>query len=140
MAAQTNIALAPHRAINYLVDQLAIQIIMFVMCPAFGLEDIAVKSIEDIAQLPLGYFALNFSVIFLYYFSLEVSSGTTVGKLLTGTYVVLGAGRNKISATIIRSLIRLIPFYPVICFFSAVILPHDRLSGTRVLRKELSSL
>jgi uncharacterized RDD family membrane protein YckC len=128
-----NIAIPPQRVINFLIDQVVIRIFIAVVTPEF-------KTIEDFAAIPMSFFALGYAVNFFYYFGLELSSGTTLGKLLTGTHVVLHAGRNRVWSTMIRSLVRLIPAYPLICLFSPVILLHDSLSKTMVLRNAAKTL
>jgi uncharacterized RDD family membrane protein YckC len=132
---QSTIAPQPLRALNYLVDKLAISLCVAVIQKSFGIETPEFKTIEDFASIPLSFFVLSTVVNFLYYFGLEVSSGTTLGKLLTGTEVVMLEGKNKVGTTAIRTLTRFIPAYALICAFSGPVLLHDKFSHTRVMSK-----
>ena len=82
---------------------------------------------------------LTFRVIssimfFLFYFLMEVSMGTTPGKLIAGYTVIDKFARRPSAGTIVlRSLCRLIPFEALSCLGSRGW--HDSLSKTWVVKK-----
>jgi uncharacterized RDD family membrane protein YckC len=70
---------------------------------------------------------------FLYYFLFELFWGKTPGKFFTKTKVVNRLGeRPKVIQLLIRSIMRLTPFYDHFSFIFGQGL-HDRISNTRVV-------
>ncbi|UOQ99288.1 RDD family protein [Hymenobacter sp. 5317J-9] len=73
-------------------------------------------------------------MMFVYYFVLEVSTGRTIGKLLTRTRVVMEDGSELTTKAIfLRSLCRMIPF-DAFSFLSGNPGWHDTFSKTRVVQ------
>jgi uncharacterized RDD family membrane protein YckC len=76
-------------------------------------------------------------VAILYYFAMEVATGTTVGKLVMGTKVVSADGGKPTTGQILgRSFCRLIPF-EAFSFLGNKGFPigwHDSIPGTRVIK------
>jgi uncharacterized RDD family membrane protein YckC len=84
----------------------------------------------------LGDYAFGFVVITSYYALCEGLFGRTLGKLVTRTWVVDESGGKPTFWQILgRSAARSIPFEPFSFFGSEPTGWHDRLSGTRVVRK-----
>jgi uncharacterized RDD family membrane protein YckC len=83
-----------------------------------------------------GDYAFGFIVITSYYALSEALFGRTLGKLVTRTWVVNESGGKPTFAQILgRSAARSIPFEPFSFFGTEPTGWHDRLSGTRVVRK-----
>jgi uncharacterized RDD family membrane protein YckC len=121
------------RVFNFLIDQFAIMAIIGIVQPTFGVENIEIKTLQDIALMPKAVILINLSVSIMYYFGLEYASGTTLGKLLSGTYVQFNPEKNKAWLCFVRTITRLIPLYALICLFTRGKLWHDRTSNTQVL-------
>jgi uncharacterized RDD family membrane protein YckC len=81
-------------------------------------------------------YAFGFVVVTGYYAVSEGLSGRTLGKLVTGTWVVDESGGKPTFWQILgRSAARSIPFEPFSFFGAEPTGWHDRLSETRVVRK-----
>ena len=78
-----------------------------------------------------------YAVTFLYYFSFELFSGQTPGKMVTKTTVVKknGVKANFINI-MIRSFCRLIPFDSLSYLFGTENGFHDVCSSTRLIKKQ----
>ncbi|MBJ6110173.1 RDD family protein [Hymenobacter sp. BT523] len=77
---------------------------------------------------------VGIGLMFVYYFVLEVSTGRTIGKLLTRTRVVMEDGFELTTKAIfLRSLCRMIPF-DAFSFLSGNAGWHDTFSKTRVVQ------
>lgn len=138
------------RFINYMVDLVAIQVI--IKGVTFGIAyylmgdnyndhafyhkiDLERLSILDVAAVKSN-FLVSFSVTFFYYFIFEAATrGRTLGKILTDTIAITQDGQPfTFRHALIRTLCRFIPFEP----FSALLayLPwHDSISKTAVVKK-----
>ncbi len=120
------VASTERRAVNYLVDISLVNAVAIWLTLKMQLGD--VKST-----------GLTMALIVGYYFVFEVLWQRTIGKLVTGTKVVMvDGGRPSVETILIRSLIRLVPFEP----FSFLLVSreertwwHDRWTQTRVVRK-----
>jgi uncharacterized RDD family membrane protein YckC len=116
------------RLVNYLFDFLAIGLFSFVVrrgLTALGLETLLV----EVNGLMVG-----FLIVLTYYSLLEGLTSRTLGKFITGTYVVTDEGLKPSFSTILgRTLCRFIPFEQFTFLFGSVGF-HDRLSHTRVVR------
>jgi len=78
------------------------------------------------------FLLINTTVVFIYYFVSEASTGLTVGKLITQTKVATQDGDKPTTYNIfIRSLWRIVPLEPV-SWLSATGW-HDRQSNTMVV-------
>lgn len=79
------------------------------------------------------------AVMIAYYTLMESTTGTTIGKLLTGTRVVYEAGRPiTFGQAVLRSLSRIVPFEAFSILFADDDDPrgwHDRWPRTRVVLK-----
>jgi uncharacterized RDD family membrane protein YckC len=125
-------ALTGQRVFNFIIDQLALVAIVGIVQPAFGVEAVEIKTIQDIAAMPKSVIIINYVVLFMYYFGLEYGSGTTLGKLLSGTYVQFDASQNRVWLCFVRTIIRMIPLYTIICMLSRGKYLHDRASSSVV--------
>jgi uncharacterized RDD family membrane protein YckC len=111
--------------VGYLVLAMVVGVVVGIVYPPF-LESSSV----------VGDYAFGFVVITSYYAFSEAVFGRTLGKLVTGTWVVNDAGGKPTFAQILgRSAARSIPFEPFSFFGTEPGGWHDRLSGTRVVRK-----
>lgn len=138
------------RFINYMVDQVAIQVIIKGL--TFGIawymlgenyndhvfyHKIDLERLNNIdVDAIKGNFLLSFSVTFFYYLIFEAATrGRTLGKILTDTTAITQDGQPfAFRHALIRTLCRFIPFEP----FSALLayLPwHDSISKTAVVKK-----
>lgn len=80
--------------------------------------------------------ATTFSYL-LYCFAMEVTIGRTLGKIMTGlTMVNEQGGSPALGQTLVRTLVRLVPFDPVSIFRASRRCWHDTLSGTCVIRSD----
>ena len=79
-------------------------------------------------------YLLSFSVMFLYYFLGEWTTGRTVGKLITGTKVVTeNAAAPGVWKIFVRTVFRFIPF-DALSFFEYSVGWHDTWSSTLVVK------
>ena len=128
------------RFVNFLVDNAVLYGINFVVGIAAGTAFAAYKNDEftqeELAAFQFTCFFLGLIVTAVYYTVLEVISGRTLGKLLTGTKVVATNGSPASVGQILgRSLCRFIPF-EAFSFFGGAGRPvgwHDSISKTRVV-------
>jgi len=105
----------------------------FILGIIFALTD-NVALLEVLAK-PIPNFLFGLSVVFSYYFFLEILWGRTIGKIILGTKVVdVDRNRPKASAIFMRTLVRFIPLEAI------SFLPnngasgwHDRFSNTQVI-------
>lgn len=118
------------RVAHYAVDFIACAALTYLLL-LLSLQTEVLRDLFDSAlTLPLFYI----SVRWLYYILTEVSSGKTLGKVLTGSRVTSnGSQRNmSLGQALIRTTIRFIPLYPLL-FIRGMKL-HDRLSNTKVVK------
>ena len=114
------------RALNFVVDAVARALILFVW-----------NKVSAHDPSGLGVSLLRQVVVdFTYCVCLEFLFGVTLGKLFTGTRVVAVDGsRPSLTAVIVRTLVRLLPFEPLSFLFGGG--PprgwHDTMSSTRVV-------
>lgn len=117
------------RFANYIVDQLSVGMLTYLAMLFMMVTNNAdgIFSAGSV-KLPTTFLLVNLS-----YFTIsEFSTGRTLGKLLTGSRVVNSDGTSPSPAQcVLRSILRLIPFYPI--FFVFGVRLHDRLSNTRVV-------
>jgi uncharacterized RDD family membrane protein YckC len=123
------------RLINYLFDLLGIMLLTFLIGTLLGLLGLDALLVEENSLL------MGFLIVLAYYTLLEGFTGRTLGKFITGTYVVTDEGLKPSFPTILgRTLCRFIPFEAFTFLFSSIGF-HDRLSHTRVVKdqpKEMS--
>ena len=128
---QLRIASQGKRFANYLVDWLLLQLASVVV--GVGL---AIAGLAEMAD-GIGGYAIGLLLWTVYYFTLEMAGGRTIGKLITGTKVVNEFGEQPTAGQILgRTLSRFIPF-EAFSFFGGKGRPvgwHDSLSGTRVVQ------
>jgi uncharacterized RDD family membrane protein YckC len=87
------------------------------------------QEISTIQDILFGSF-----VLIMYYFTMEVFAQRTLGKLITGTKVVMGDGsKPEARAIIIRTLCRFIPFEPFSFLGDRTRGWHDTISDTYVV-------
>lgn len=136
--AQLVIASRGQRFINYLIDALARQAIIFAMMMVYlGIAGeaavAAMKEPDIVLNIVIGY-----ALVVLYYVPLEGMFGVTLGKLVTGTRVVDEQGRPPSWSQVLgRTFARLIPFEAFSVLFSRddrITGWHDRLPKTLVVR------
>lgn len=118
------------RIINYLFDLLGIGLFTFVIgtvLSILGLEKILLET---------NNLLMGFLIATTYYSVLEGLTSRTLGKFITGTYVVTDEGLKPSFPTILgRTLCRFIPFEALTFLISSVGF-HDRLSHTRVVKDQ----
>jgi uncharacterized RDD family membrane protein YckC len=82
------------------------------------------------------WYLIGFFIYIFYFFTMEITIGQTVGKLITGTIVVdLEGNRPGNKSIMIRTLTRLIPFEPF-SYLSDGPGWHDMLAKTKVISKK----
>lgn len=129
------------RFFNWLIDQLAIMLVMTVpLIAIYAIDESGWGAwLDGMAWWQERLLGIAFAV--LYYTTLEGFVGMTFGKLLTGTRVVNEEGRKPtLRQALLRSLSRMVPFE----MFSVLLADdddprgwHDRWPRTRVvLRKK----
>jgi uncharacterized RDD family membrane protein YckC len=125
------------RLINYLVDSIAVALLTYGIKSLIKLEEPLINTVTDILankDLLLINFAVNALVLFIYYFTTELTEGRTFGKLLTGTKVVQTNGdRCTLVQIFLRTLSRFIPFNVLSFLFYTNTGWHDILSKTKVV-------
>lgn len=127
------------RFANYLIDGIAqfiLMIVIAVFITAMGSEK-AIYFLKNIDKNDLALYTLSIGVTLIYYNFFEIFLARTIGKIITGTVVVDEYGKKPDYQTImIRSLCRLLPFFPL----SFLGIPpkgwHDRISKTYVVNKK----
>ena len=119
------------RLVNYLFDLLGIGLLAFFVgsvMESLGLQHLLVD--ENTNML------IGFLIIMTYYSVLEGLTSRTLGKFVTGTYVVTEEGLKPSFVNILgRTLCRFIPFEALSFLFSSLGF-HDRLSHTRVVKAQ----
>lgn len=133
------------RFANYLIDLILILVLVFVLTSVFVLlSDIIgydakpiISYIGEMNKLEEHLFGLLFTIP--YYIFMEVMTGRTIGKYLTGTIVVDHEGNKPNLETIIkRSFCRAIPFNALSFLGEKSRGWHDSISETYVvITKEL---
>ena len=129
-----NINYAPtvFRLLSFLIDSILILFIIFTIAFIIGNYGVSFRSYTMNYICSTSLILLSFIG---YYLILEYKFQTTIGKLITRTYVVDLEGNKPNLVTILkRTLIRLIPIDPLSYLFSKNGW-HDKLSKTRVLKK-----
>lgn len=132
------------RFVNYIVDQVAITVIVnavkFAIAYYFLGNDyrdhIFYKLDQDLLVLLENSISVSMPVTFFYYLIFEAATrGRTLGKILTDTIAITQDGQPfTFRHALIRTICRFIPFEP----FSALLayLPwHDSISKTAVVKK-----
>jgi hypothetical protein len=84
---------------------------------------------------PEHYRFVVFGVMFAYYATAELAFKRTIGKLLTGTYLVAADDAVPTSSQLfMRTLYRFLPLEPLSLLFSRRRMAwHDKLSSTKVI-------
>ncbi|MCR6625547.1 MAG: RDD family protein [Pseudoxanthomonas sp.] len=127
------------RFVHWMIDRLIVVGIIFLGMVAAGIVG-GDEVLDWVEQLPWWQDQLiGFAVIIVYYTLMEGATGTTIGKLLTGTRVVDEAGRPiTFGQALLRSLSRIVPFEAFSILFADDDDPrgwHDRWPRTRVVLK-----
>ena len=135
------LATPQQRIINFLIDMVMMGIMLFIVI-LFIMAYTTVKGDKDFivrfAANTLWQYMLSAVTTLVYYNFFEIFTSRTVGKFCTNTIVVNENGEKVDYETImIRSLIRIIPFY----WISFMVFPgrglHDVISKTFVVNKKL---
>lgn len=117
-------ALPTKRLVNYIIDNVVLSILIFLM----------VLSLNEI-DFPFLYPTL---IYFLYYFIFESTSGKTIGKIITKTKVIKWDGSKPEFFYIgLRTLCRFIPLEPFFMKKDYTWL-HDSLSSTMVVSDKVA--
>jgi len=118
----------PLRLVHYLVDTVAWAGITFVL--ALFMSPFLANTTSNFVPLLFGL-----TTWFAYFVFLESAFQKTVGKLLTGTKVVMKDGRRPTPWEIfVRTFGRILPFDNVSFFFMGGGGLHDYISGTTVVK------
>lgn len=128
------------RFLNFIIDifvQVAIMLVIInILSQIIGAEA-ALKKIKDLETHQMRLYTISAGCTLIYYNFCEIFYSRTVGKFFTQTVVVDENGEAPKHETIlIRTLCRLIPFFP---FSFLGIQPrgwHDRISKTYVVNKK----
>jgi uncharacterized RDD family membrane protein YckC len=126
------------RMINYLFDMLGIGLLVNGVTLVMTEMGYGALLTDDNGDPLLGFplIITVYSVNFAYYCMLEGLTGRTLGKFISGTYVVTADGLKPDFLTILgRTLCRFIPFEPLSFLFGDLGF-HDRFSKTRVVRDQ----
>lgn len=132
------------RCINLIIDEIFVGVIILIFASILLFLNQFYPFVSIILETnALKWILINligFTAHFLYYVPLEYRYRTTIGKLLTGTYVIKNDGLYPARDTIInRTISRLFPFEPLSVLFSKKGLGwHDRISETIVIEKKSS--
>ncbi|MCF6128519.1 RDD family protein [Flavobacterium sp. AS60] len=129
------------RFLNYLIDVIVLSVILFIGL-IFYIAGANTEEIKDFMNRFMLNSTLQFtitaSITLVYYNLMEIFTSRTIGKFCTNTIVVDENGNKAgYEAVMIRSLIRIIPFY----WISFIVFPtrglHDIVSKTYVVNKDL---
>lgn len=119
------------RFVHYLVDQIVLYLLaMLVGFLLVGADEIGMEDESDLVAI------LVVLIYPGYFIAMEYLAGQTIGKMLTGCYVVTKYGARPTFLNIVgRTLCRFIPFEPFSFLFSGPSGWHDTISDTRVVRR-----
>jgi uncharacterized RDD family membrane protein YckC len=122
------------RLVNFMIDGFIISLIAITIANKMGVRiNLNPKNMQEAASLPKEFYSINMCVQFCYYFILEYTTNTTLGKLITKTQVYfINPDSNKFIGCLARSSARLIPFSPIVFLFIGKKTLHDMLSMTVV--------
>jgi uncharacterized RDD family membrane protein YckC len=124
------------RIINYLFDLLGIGMFTYVIGTVLTALGLQARLVDDKGMLTDMGLLTSILIVMTYYIVLEGLTSRTLGKFITGTYVVTDEGLKPSFATILgRTLCRFIPFEALTFLLSSVGF-HDRLSHTRVVKDQ----
>jgi len=119
------------RFANLIIDTIAIYIVAFVI--GIGLTFTNATFLNDDSLLSAYAFGVVLALI--YYVPCEAAFGRTVGKLITGTRVIMADGDPPNALNVVgRTFARFIPFEAFSFFAGDSVGWHDSLSRTRVIR------
>jgi uncharacterized RDD family membrane protein YckC len=129
------------RVVNFLIDGFVISIVAISIANKMGVQiNLNPKTMQEAMSLPSAFYNINLMVQIAYYFILEYTTNTTLGKLITRTKVIfVNEHSNKLIACIIRSTARAIPFSPIIALFLEKFTLHDIISRTIVIQQDAIS-
>jgi uncharacterized RDD family membrane protein YckC len=125
------------RVANFLIDGFLISIVAISIANKMGISiNLNPKTMQEAMNIPLGFTKINVIVQVCYYFILEYTTNTTLGKLITRTKVIfVNEHSNKFLGCLIRSTARAIPFSPIIALFLKRFTLHDIMSRTIVVNQ-----
>jgi len=134
------------RFLNFIIDYISIFLILVLLSILYMVFFLETDSeVVDSSIIPEGNTAAEYIIFSLlsisYYFILEVLTGRTIGKFMTGTIVVDISGNKPSTFDILkRSLLRLIPFEYLSFLGHRARGWHDQYSDTYVVyRKKLEA-
>ena len=129
---ESRLASTGKRFLNSLIDS----ILIYALTVAYGIYN-ALNSSYANDYMDEGTFYFLFIIIYFLYSSIfELTTGKTLGKLITKTHVVKEDGEKlDLKTAIGRSLCRIIPF-DAFSFLGSNIGWHDSISKTRVINDE----
>ncbi|MBG6130739.1 putative RDD family membrane protein YckC [Aquimarina sp. EL_43] len=120
------------RFTNYILDSICILVFGFMFGVVVAFIFPSMLSILETDSRIIDY-GLGFILGMIYYSFFEITTGRTIGKLITGTKVVDEYGNNPdIQTILVRSLCRYIPFN-AFSFLGDGSGWHDTLSKTKVI-------
>lgn len=124
------------RFTNLLIDTLAYYVLVFTLSFLTALLG-HLTEVDVLAFLdnPVGGWTFAIAIMLLYYVPLEYYTGRSLGKLITGTYVVGTDGsKPSFKQIFLRSLARIVPFEPF-SFLGKNSGWHDKWTDTQVCYK-----
>jgi uncharacterized RDD family membrane protein YckC len=125
---QKDLAGMGRRFVNYIIDLASVFLLVFILSTLLYMGNSA-----SFVKTGKG-FPFSLAVMAVYFIVLEVTTGKTIGKYITGTRVTDENGdRAAPTKILLRTLIRFIPFEQFSYFGEPCIGWHDKLSKTRVV-------
>jgi uncharacterized RDD family membrane protein YckC len=139
---EINLASQNRRFVNFIVDNIVLQIVVqasgFLMGMVYAIVKVSAGgqiTQEDVATMQIVGFFWGIASGLAYYILMEWLFQRTIAKFLTGTIVVNQDGqRPTLKQVLGRSFARFIPFEPFSFFGAKPIGWHDSLSKTLVIR------
>lgn len=128
-----DIASGGKRFANFIIDRIVLYLFSMLFGVILAFVSPSVLYLFETDNFMLNYL-LGFIIAFIFYSSLEASSGRTVGKLITKTKVIDEYGNTpSYGKILLRTLCRFIPFDAFSFLGSTAEGWHDTLSNTRVV-------
>lgn len=128
LPSKENAASTGQRFVNYLIDVLVFYAIYAVFIMIVGVENL---------MNPIVSFLITWSIFVAYYTIMESSTGKTVGKMVSGTIVVMEDGSKPTTSTaLLRGLSRLVPFEFLSAFSESNRMWHDSWTKSWVVKKK----
>ncbi|WP_298611257.1 RDD family protein [uncultured Thiothrix sp.] len=125
------------RFTNFLIDTAAYYALVFAIGFLVGvLGYLTEVNVMAFLGNPVGEWVFIIGILLLYYVPLEYYTGRSLGKLVTGTYVVsMDGSKPSFKQIFLRSLARFVPFEPFSFLGKTNSGWHDKWTNTQVCYK-----